>query len=69
MYLAVLRSHYEVYAIGETEEEVKRNIVNGYKKCYRSGARTIENPTFDELHDYFGCCIHEIDPQKGYTHE
>lgn len=69
MYIAILRTHYEVYAIGATEEEAKRNIVKGYKKAYpRKEDRSVK-PTFEELHDYFGIHIYNIDPKKGYAIE
>lgn len=70
MYLGVLFTYYNVYAIGETEDEVKKRIVQGYKSTYPDkGSRQFSNPTFDKLNDYFSCQIHEIDPKKGYTHE
>lgn len=69
MYIGILPTHYEVYAIGKTEEEAKKNLVKGYKKLYpRSEDRTVK-ATFEELHDYFGCSIYKIDPKKGYTTE
>ena len=69
MYIGILSTYYEVYAIGETEEEVKKNIVKGYKKAFpRKEDRSVK-ATFEELHDYFGCAIYKIDPKKGYTHE
>ena len=69
MYIGILPTYYEVYAIGETEEEVKKNIVKGYKKCFpREEDRTVK-ATFEALHDYFGCSIYKIDPKKGYVHE
>jgi hypothetical protein len=69
MYIAILRTHYEVYAIGATEEEVKKNIVKGYKKAYpRKEDRSVK-ADYDELHDYFGIHIHKIDPRKGYAIE
>ena len=68
MYIAILRTHYEVYAIAETEDEVKRNIVKGYKKAYSKDNRSVK-ATYEELHDYFGVHIHKIDPKKGYAIE
>jgi hypothetical protein len=69
MYIAILRTYYEVYAIGATEEEVKKNIVKGYKKVYpRKEDRSVK-ATYEELHEYFGINIHKIDPKKGYAHE
>lgn len=69
MYIGILPTYYEIYAIGETEEEVKKNIVKGYKKRFpRKEDRSVK-ATFEDLHDYFGCSIYEIDPKKGYTME
>ena len=69
MYIGILRTHYEIYAIGETPQEVKRRIVRGYKSLYPKGDRKFEKPTFDDLNEYFGCPIFEIDSKKGYAHE
>lgn len=69
MYIAILRTHYEVYAIGATEEEAKKNIVKGYKKAYpRKEDRSVK-ATFEELRDYFGVHIPKIDSRKGYAIE
>ena len=69
MYIGILPTYYEVYAIGSTEEEVKKNIVKGYKKCYpRIEDRSVK-ATFEDLYDYFGCSIYKIDPKKGYAME
>ena len=68
MYIGILPTYYEIYAIGETEDEVKKNIVKGYKKRFPPALRSVK-PTFEDLHDYFGCSIYKIDPKKGYTHE
>ena len=68
MYIGILPTYYEIYAIGETEEEVKKNIVKGYKKAFPPAHRSVK-PTYAELHDYFGISIYEIDPKKGYVHE
>ena len=68
MFIGILPTFYEVYAVGETEEEVRKNIVKGYKKAFPPALRSVK-PTFEELHDYFGVSIYEIDPQKGYTME
>jgi len=69
MYIGILPTFYEVYAVGETEDEVKKNLVKGYKKLYPRRADRTVNATFEELHDYFGCSIYEIDPEKGYVTE
>lgn len=69
MYIGILPTYYEIYAIGETEEEVKKNIVNGYKKCHpRIEDRTVK-ATFEDLYDYFGVSIYKINPKKGYAME
>ena len=69
MYIGILRTYYEVIAIGKTKTAVKKRIVEGYKDFYPPNKRTLENPTFDELNEEFGCPIYEIDPAKGYAHE
>lgn len=69
MFVGILRTHYEVYAVGETEKEVKTRIVMGYKSLYPVETRRFEKPTFEELHEYYGCPIFEIDSKKGYAHE
>ena len=69
MFIGILNTYYEIYAIGNTEEEVKKNIVKGYKETYPPNERQLENPTFDDLIEYFGGGIYGIDPQKGYTHQ
>jgi hypothetical protein len=68
MFIGILPTHYEIYAIGETEDEVRKNLVEGYKKCYPPALRSVK-PTYAELHDYFGISIYEVDPKKGYTME
>lgn len=68
MYIGILKTYYEIYAIGNTENEVRQNLVNGYKDFYRSEDRQFEDPSFDDLNDYFGCRICKIN-QKGYAHE
>ena len=68
MYIAILPTYYEVYAIGKTKEEVKRNIVKVYKKAFPPAHRSVK-ATFEDLHDYFGCSIYEIDPKKGFVME
>lgn len=69
MYIAILPTYYEVYAIGSTEEEVKKNIVKGYKKAYPRKEDQSVKPTFKELHEYFGIAIYKIDPKKGFAIE
>ena len=59
---------YPHYYIPQTEEEVKKNIVKGYKKAFPPTLRSVK-PTYEDLHDYFGVSIYKIDPKKGYTHE
>jgi hypothetical protein len=69
MYIGILRTYYEIYATGETKAETQERVVDGYKACYPPSERQFESPSFDELNNYFGCMIVEIDPQKGYAHE
>lgn len=70
MYIGILSTYYQIYAIGETEEEVKKNIVKGYKKFHPNAQeRTIEKPTYNDLIETFGGGIYKIDPKKGYTQE
>lgn len=68
MYIGILKTYYEVYAIGKTKDEVKENIIKGYKALYPINDRQFENPSFDDLNDYFGCRIAKID-SNGYAHE
>lgn len=69
MYIAILPTYYEIYAIGDTEEEVKKNIVKGYKKMYpRREDRSVEHATFEELHEYFGIGIYKVG-KCGYAIE
>lgn len=69
MYIGILTTHYAIYAVGNTEDEVKNNIVQGYKNTYPPQERTFTNPTYNDLIEWFGGGIYAIDPQKGYTHE
>ena len=69
MYIGILPTYYEVYAIGGTEEEVKQNIVKGYKKAFpRKEDRSVK-PTFKELNEYFGVSIYKIPISVGYAIE
>lgn len=69
MYIAILPTYYEVYAIGETMEEVKKNIVKGYKKAYpRKEGRSVK-ASYEELREYFGISIYKIDPKRGFAIE
>lgn len=69
MYLAILETNYEIYAIGQTEEDVRRNIVKGYKRMYpRKEDRSVEKVTYEELNDFFGIAIYEIG-KRGYAIE
>lgn len=68
MYIAILPAYYEVYAIGGTEEEVKKNIVKGYKKFYPPAERPVK-ATYKELHEYFGIHIYKIPPSVSYAIE
>ena len=67
MYIGMLMTDYEIFAIGETENEVKKNIVRGYKDFYPIDQRRFEKPTFKDLDEWFGCWIMKIN-DKGYAH-
>ena len=67
MYLCIISTYYEIYALGETKAEAKANALKGYKKRYKKEDRTLENPTPDELIEYFGGGVYYIDPKKNYT--
>lgn len=69
MYIAILPTYYEIYAIGETKEEVKKNIVKGYKKEFPPEHGRPVKATYKELHEYFGISIYKIDPKKGFAIE
>jgi hypothetical protein len=71
LYIAILQTYYEVYAIGSTEEEARKNVAKGYRKLYRPEDRNPETKhgTVKELEDFFGIHTYEIDPKVGYTHE
>lgn len=69
MYIAILPTYYEVYAIGGTKEEVKKNIVKGYKKAYPRKEDQSVKPTFKELNEYFGVSIYKIPLSVGYAIE
>ena len=66
MYIGILPTFYEIYATGKTIEEVKRNIVKGYKSFYPPKEISVK-ATFEDLHEYFGISIYKIDPKKGYA--
>jgi hypothetical protein len=68
MYIGILMTYYEIYAIGNTKEDVEKNIVQGYKDFYTIEERMFKNPSFDELCEYFGCRVYKIN-SKGYAHE
>lgn len=68
MFLAVLRTHYEIYAIGSTKAESEKNLLKGYKESFPKEDRTIKSPkSAQELFDYFGGGVHEI--KNGYVSE
>lgn len=69
MYIAILPTYYEIYAIGATEEEAKRNIVKGYKKAFPEKEGRSVRATFKELNEYFGVSIYKIDPKRGFAIE
>lgn len=68
MYIGILKTDYEIYAVGETENDVKKSLVKGYKDFYPIGERRFEKPTFDELNEWFGCRIYKVN-SKGHAHE
>ena len=69
MYIAILPTYYEVYAIGGTKEEVQKNIVKGYKKAYpRKEDRSVK-ATYEALNEYFGVSIYKIPLSVGYAIE
>lgn len=69
MYVAILRTYYQIFATGKTLAEAKRNIVTGYKDTYPPESREFEKPDFEDLDHFYGCPIYKIDPKKGYTVE
>ena len=69
MYIGILPTYYEVYAIGGTEEEVKKNIVKGYKKAFPEKEGRAVKATFKELNEYFGVSIYKIPLSVGYAIE
>lgn len=69
MYIAILPTYYEVYAIGGTEEDVKKNIVKGYKKAFPEKEGRAVKATFKELNEYFGVSIYKIPLSVGYAIE
>ena len=69
MYIAILFTNYEIYAIGNTEEEAKQNVVKGYKKMYpRKEDRSVEHATYEELNEYFGIHVYKVG-KGGYAIE
>ena len=69
MYIAVLHTYDEIYAIGTTEDEAKKNVVKGYKHAYpRKDDRSVDHVTYEELNEYFGIAIYKID-KRGYAIE
>lgn len=69
MYIAILPTYYEIYAIGETEEEAKKNIVKGYKKAFPMKEGRAVKATYEALQEYFGVSIYKIDPKRGFAIE
>lgn len=69
-HLAILHTYYEIYATGETIEELKKNVVKGYEAYYpNKHDRSVEDATFEALREYFGVTLVEIDLETGYTSE
>lgn len=69
MYIGILPTYYEIYAIGGTEEEVKQNIVKGYKKAFPPKYGRPVKANFEALHEYFGVSIYKIPISVGYAIE
>lgn len=69
LYIAILFTNYEVYAIGSTDEEARKNVAKGYRKLYKPDKRNPEtiHGTVKELEEYYGIHTHEIDTRVGYT--
>jgi hypothetical protein len=69
IYISILYTYDEVYAIGKTYEESRENVARGYRKLYKPNERTPDarHGTVKELEEYFGIHTHEIDTKKGYT--
>lgn len=60
MFIAVLETKYQVYAIGETKEEAEKNLLKGYKKSFPKDEREFENPkSAEELIEHFGGGIYQ----------
>lgn len=69
MYIAILPTYYEVYAIGGTKEEAQKNIVKGYKKAFPQKYGRPCKATYEALHEYFGVSIYKIPLSVGYAIE
>ena len=68
MYIAILPAYYEVYAIGGTEEEAKKNVVKGYKEFYPPEDRPVK-ATWKALNEYFGIHVYKVPLSVGYVIE
>jgi hypothetical protein len=55
IYISILYTYDEVYAIGKTYEESRENVARGYRKLYKPGDRTPDtrHGTVKELEEYF----------------
>ncbi len=69
LYLAILHTDYELFVLAKTKDEAQKRIIEAYKKFYPMPDRTFENPTFEELDEWFGCPIYEIDLYRGFSAE
>lgn len=80
MYIAsICGTEYEVYAIGKTEEECKKNLIKAFLHYVKSYHTTVEewveniredfgeynNDVWTFLIDYYG--VHMFDITKGYA--
>lgn len=67
-YIAILDTHYRIFAVGETKDEALNNLLKGYKKHF-PGDRKPEKPlkTGMSLIDYYGGTIQKV--ENGYASE
>lgn len=71
IYFAIIETYYQIYAYGTTAEMAKENAAKGYRKTYPKKDRSPETThgTVQELDDWFGIRVYEIDSAVGWTHE
>lgn len=80
MKIMILELKYEIYAIGETEEECRENLLKGFKQYLKSYHITFEewvknsgedflddynNDMWTFLDEYYGVRIYDV--TKGYA--